>query len=92
MVLIRTKNQLSIPDKCPECGESLYHVNALDTKAKVYIVFCRNPKCRYCQDWNKKTTVKGIIKYRMYNKLSGYMSLKYIIDIIKKYKVVFNCL
>lgn len=93
MVLIQSKpTALSIPSICPECGEKLHHVNALDTKAKVYMVFCRNSKCKYCQDWNKKTTVKGIIRYRMYNKISGYMSLKLIIDIIQKFKVVSNCL
>lgn len=91
MVLIHQKNQLSIPNLCPECGNSLHHVNALDTKAKVYMVFCRNPKCKYCQDWNKTITVKGIIKYRMYSKVSSYMSIKYIIDIIQKFKVILNC-
>ena len=92
MVLIQQKNQLSIPSLCPECGGKLHHVNALNTEAKVYIVFCRNTKCKYCQDWNKKVTVKGIIKYRMYSKVGNYMSIKLIIDIIKKYKVIFNCL
>lgn len=92
MVYIQQNKSFSIPNVCPECNERLHHVNALDTKAKIYMVFCRNPKCRYCQDWNKKLTVKGVIKYRMYNKHSNFMSLKYIIDIIKKYKVVFNCL
>ena len=52
MVLIKKNIQVSIPDYCPECGERLHHVNALDTRAKVYMVFCRNSKnCRYCREY-----------------------------------------
>lgn len=51
MVLLRTKIQLSIPDYCPECKNSLHHVNALDTKAKIYMVFCKNLKCKYCREY-----------------------------------------
>ena len=51
MILIKAKNQVSIPDYCPKCGERFYHVNALNTKARSYIIFCRNPKCRYCREF-----------------------------------------
>lgn len=52
MVVVNAKITLSIPDFCPECGGKLNHVNALDTKAKVYMIFCKNPKsCRFCREY-----------------------------------------
>ena len=57
-MLINTKIQFSIPKYCPECETKntksiLHHVNALDTKAKIYMVFCSNPKCRFCREYKK---------------------------------------
>ena len=56
MVSIQTRVMINIPLFCPDCDKKnvvskLYHVNAIDTKAKLYMVFCLNPKCRFCQDF-----------------------------------------
>lgn len=56
MVAIQTKIVVSIPKYCPECEKKnvlskLNHVNAIDTEAKLYMVFCLNPKCRFCKDY-----------------------------------------
>lgn len=51
--MMQIQKPISIPDYCPICDERLYHVNALDTKAKCYIVFCKNPKCRFCQEYKQ---------------------------------------
>lgn len=45
------KPKTVIPDICPECGENLHHVNALDSEAGLYMVFCRNLKCKWCKNW-----------------------------------------
>lgn len=52
MTTIRTKiYYASIPSICPECNARLHHVNALNTRARVYMVFCTNKKCRYCREF-----------------------------------------
>ena len=56
MVSIQSRTIISIPLICPECEKKnviskLNHVNAIDTEARLYMVFCLNPKCRYCQDY-----------------------------------------
>lgn len=44
-----------IPKNCPICGGDLHYIDATETEAEVYIVFCRNTKtCKYCQEWDKK--------------------------------------
>jgi len=53
MVQISNRVSLSIPDYCPKCGYKLYHVNALDTKAKIYMVWCPDSTCRYCVEYEK---------------------------------------
>lgn len=59
MVFIKTKILKSIPHYCPNCNGKLHHVNALDTKAQLYMVFCLNTNgkgklvCKYCQEWRK---------------------------------------
>lgn len=52
MVMIYIKKTV-IPTLCPKCGGKLTHVNAIDTEAKLYMVFCKsNPeKCRWCKNW-----------------------------------------
>lgn len=55
-MLIKTKIRTAILRCCPECEKRntrsvLHHVNALDTRAKVYMVFCSNPKCRFCREY-----------------------------------------
>lgn len=59
-MLIQTKIQISIPDYCPKCDHKLYHVNALDTEARIYLVWCPNYSCRYCVEYEKDN--KGEIK------------------------------
>lgn len=56
MVYIQTKIYMKIPQECPKCGNKLHHVNALDTKAQIYIVFCLNRphKCKWCKEYTKK--------------------------------------
>ena len=57
MVLIPQFTKLGIPNLCPKCNGKLYHVNALDTKAKIYMVFCLNTNkrgkyvCKFCKEW-----------------------------------------
>lgn len=58
MVKLLLKKKLIIPSLCPKCGSKLNHVNAIDTEAEVYIVFCTNSKCRYCKDWKKLELIK----------------------------------
>lgn len=65
MVSIQTKVIIEIPKYCPKCEEKnvvskLNHVNAINTKAKLYMVFCFNPKCNYCRDFtiNNGETIK----------------------------------
>lgn len=55
MVLIRTNLILELPSKCPNCGDKLTHVNALKTEAKLYMVFCKNSRCRYCAEIQVRT-------------------------------------
>ena len=56
MVLIpKLKN--NIPSKCPICQNKLNHVNALDTEAKIYMVWCSNTKCRFCREYTLKEGV-----------------------------------
>lgn len=50
-MIIKTKIQTSIPSKCPKCNSELHHVNALDTRARVYMIFCRNTKCKYAREY-----------------------------------------
>lgn len=58
MVFIRTNLVLELPNRCPNCGDkSLEHVNALKTEAKLYMVFCRNPKCRYSAEIQVRTSL-----------------------------------
>ena len=52
-MLIHKKPLISIPILCPKCNNKLHHVNALDTEAKIYMVFCLNYKCRYCVEYEK---------------------------------------
>lgn len=56
MVAIQTKIYYynKVPSICPKCKSNLHHVNALNTSAKVYMVFCTNPKCKYCEDWSRE--------------------------------------
>ena len=56
MIISQKKALFSIPSFCPECEKKgmvsrLKHVNALDSEAKVYMVFCANPKCRFCREY-----------------------------------------
>ena len=44
---------LSIPICCPKCDHRLCHVNALDTEAKIYMVWCPESTCRYCVEYEK---------------------------------------
>ena len=37
----------TIPSKCPECGRTLHHVNAVGI-AGLYAVFCLFSGCRWC--------------------------------------------
>ena len=54
MVYLQTKiYKPLIPSFCPKCESKLHHVNALDTNAEIYMIFCTNPKCKYCEDWRK---------------------------------------
>ena len=50
MVMLQVK---LIPFTCPNCKSKLHYVNALNTNAEMLMVYCKNPKCRYCQDWTK---------------------------------------
>jgi hypothetical protein len=43
--------EIEIPIFCPWCSTKLKHVNAIDTEAKIYFVYCPQPKCRYCKEW-----------------------------------------
>ena len=52
-MLIQTEMLLSIPIHCPKCDHRLYHVNALDTKAKIYMIWCPESTCRYCVEYEK---------------------------------------
>jgi len=57
MVLIpKLKN--NILSKCPKCKNKLNHVNALDTEAKIYMVWCPKLKCRFCREYQFK---KGVL-------------------------------
>jgi NAD-dependent DNA ligase len=42
--------EIKIPVYCPLCATKLHHVNALDTEAKIYMVYCLN--CRFCKEWD----------------------------------------
>lgn len=53
MVYINTKIKISIPVYCPKCDHKLNHVNALDSKAKVYLVYCPNSGCRFAREFKK---------------------------------------
>jgi len=53
MVQISNRVSLSIPDYCPICDHKLNHVNALDTKARVYFVYCPNSGCRFAREYKK---------------------------------------
>lgn len=64
MVIIKTKFLQRILERCPKCDGKLHHVNALDTKAKIYMVFCLNTNkrgkltCRYCREYTLKELSK----------------------------------
>ena len=46
------KNKLfTIPSNCPKCDTKLRHVNALNTEAKCYFVYCPIPQCRFCREY-----------------------------------------
>ena len=62
MVLIRTNLVLELPNKCPNCDAKLEHINALKTEAKLYMVFCKNPKCRYCAEIQVRTSLNKEVK------------------------------
>ena len=53
--------RIKIPDLCPKCGEKLQHVNALDTKAHCYMVWCNNLDCRFVQDYYYIEDMKEVI-------------------------------
>ena len=53
MVQIQKNISLSIPDYCPKCNYRLCHVNALDTRAKVYFVYCPDSGCRWCREYKQ---------------------------------------
>lgn len=36
---------------CPKCGGALSHVNALDTEARLYLVWCPNFRCRFVREY-----------------------------------------
>ena len=44
------KPKTIIPNICPRCESKLHYVNALD-ECGLYMVFCTNPKCRFCKNW-----------------------------------------
>lgn len=49
----KKKLELVIPNICPVCEFKLKHVNALDTEAEVYFVYCPNTGCRWCREYKK---------------------------------------
>ena len=61
-ILVRTNLVLELPSKCPNCEGKLNHVNALKSEAKLYMVFCRNPKCRYCAEIQIRTHLGKEVK------------------------------
>ena len=40
-----------ILDYCPICGNKLNHVNAIETEARLYLVWCSNFNCRFVKDY-----------------------------------------
>lgn len=55
------KKNVKIPSLCPVCGEKLEHINALDTKARMYLVYCKSHTCRYVQDYYLIETCKEVL-------------------------------
>jgi hypothetical protein len=47
----KRKEDVRVLEYCPLCSTKLRHVNALDTEAKIYFVYCPQPKCRYCEEY-----------------------------------------
>ena len=42
---------------CPKCGSELTHINALNSEAKMYIVYCKNNNCGFTKDYYIKSKV-----------------------------------
>lgn len=44
--------EIKIPVYCPICASKLRNVNALDTEAEIYFVWCPNSNCKFCKEWD----------------------------------------
>lgn len=58
---ILLKKNITILTICPKCGNKLKHVPALDTEAKMYLVWCDNLKCRFVQDYYLPEKAKEVL-------------------------------
>lgn len=65
MVLIRTNLVIELPKECPKCGRKLHYVNALETEARLFMVFCKNSKCRYCSEVQIVTSLKNDVNKKI---------------------------
>jgi len=50
MPFIRENLVIELPKKCPRCEGKIDYSNALNTEAKLFMVFCKNPRCHYCAE------------------------------------------
>lgn len=50
---IPLKNRNVIPNYCPKCDSKLYHINALKTKARSYMVYCSVNGCNWLREFKK---------------------------------------
>ena len=61
MVVIHQKVNISIPDYCPKCDYKLNHVNALNSRAKSYLVYCPNFNCKFCREYKMCSNCGGLV-------------------------------
>lgn len=50
-MMLELNKQIYIIDFCPKCDYKLNHINALNTEAKIYIVYCSH--CSFCIEYEK---------------------------------------
>lgn len=55
-------NTNALPDICPKCNCRLKHVNAIDTEAKTYFIYCPNSGCRYAVEYRICKSCGGWVK------------------------------
>lgn len=55
MQISKLKNSFNgsgaLPSFCPDCDSKLKHVNAIDTKARTYFIYCPNSGCKWCREF-----------------------------------------